>query len=96
MNLKRKLKHQAKHCPYCGKELNNWEDKTIDHIIPRCKGGKTKLSNLLVCCFECNQKKDDRDLKDFIKNRYHLFRYLRVFCKQYRYLILDKINSLAF
>ncbi|PTM56679.1 HNH endonuclease [Desmospora activa] len=41
-------------CRYCGRYGN-----TVDHIIPRAKGGKNKMENLVACCFDCNQAKKD-------------------------------------
>ncbi len=28
---------------------------TIDHIIPRSRGGRSRLDNMVVSCFTCNQ-----------------------------------------
>jgi len=47
-------------CQYCGKLLNNPKDRTIDHVIPKSKGGKTVWSNVVLCCKKCNLKKGDR------------------------------------
>ncbi|MDM8524647.1 HNH endonuclease [Desulfococcaceae bacterium HSG8] len=44
-------------CAYCG--AGN-EKLTIDHIIPRSKGGKTNFENCVSCCKDCNNKKGDR------------------------------------
>lgn len=33
------------------------KDATIDHVIPRCKNGSDKESNLVVACYNCNNKK---------------------------------------
>jgi 5-methylcytosine-specific restriction endonuclease McrA len=33
---------------------------TKDHIIPRSKGGKNKLSNYQPMCIHCNKKKADK------------------------------------
>ena len=41
-------------CQYCGKESN---DLTFDHVIPKCKGGKTKWENVVAACNICNLKK---------------------------------------
>lgn len=52
------------HCGYCGVYVPKGET-TRDHIVPRAKGGQTNAENLLMCCFECNQRKADLDMEDF-------------------------------
>lgn len=49
-------------CQYCGKTLAG-RSLTIDHVVPRCKGGKTNWSNCVVACFSCNEKKGDKSLE---------------------------------
>ncbi len=44
-------------CAYCGSERSD----TLDHIIPRAKGGLTKIGNLLSCCAACNLAKSDQE-----------------------------------
>jgi len=43
-------------CQYCGKTTN----LTIDHLVPKCKGGSDSWSNTVVSCVRCNNKKGDR------------------------------------
>ena len=43
-------------CQYCGSEKN----LTMDHIIPKSKGGKNNWLNLVTCCERCNKIKGDR------------------------------------
>ena len=38
-------------CQYCGKSTKNL---TIDHIIPRSKGGKHTWKNVVSACVSCN------------------------------------------
>lgn len=45
-------------CAYCGDERAH----TLDHIVPRAKGGSTKRGNLLACCPTCNLDKSDTDM----------------------------------
>ena len=40
-------------CAYCGSE----ENLTIDHILPRSRGGLDEKINVLCCCKKCNQSK---------------------------------------
>lgn len=35
---------------------------TIDHVIPRSKGGLNHISNLKTCCINCNSLKKDKIL----------------------------------
>ena len=44
-------------CQYCGKTGGSL---TIDHIIPKSKGGKDSWENLVVCCNRCNNKKGNQ------------------------------------
>lgn len=46
-------------CAYCGRKTNKW---TLDHIIPKSKGGVTRRWNLIRCCSRCNGNKSDNDL----------------------------------
>src|SRR5258706_11144798 len=46
-------------CQYCGTRGNGFE-LTIDHILPRSRGGRTTPDNLCAACFACNQRKGDR------------------------------------
>lgn len=50
-------------CSYCG-EKGNSRDLTLDHIIPKCRGGENIPENLVTCCFRCNQKKRDSSLEE--------------------------------
>jgi hypothetical protein len=48
-------------CQYCGKHSR---ELTLDHVIPRSRGGQSTWENLVACCRACNGKKGSRLLKD--------------------------------
>ena len=43
-------------CQYCGLVLPSSE-LTLDHVIPRSRGGASTWENLVACCHECNREK---------------------------------------
>ncbi|MBD2846109.1 HNH endonuclease [Paenibacillus sp. IB182496] len=50
-------------CFYCGEYGD-----TLDHLVPRAKGGHTTPVNCVCTCSLCNQSKADRNLEDFIQS----------------------------
>lgn len=46
-------------CVYCGSTQN----LTIDHVIPRSRGGSNEWNNLVIACRECNHKKGHKTLE---------------------------------
>jgi hypothetical protein len=46
-------------CCYCGGHAD-----TMDHVIPRAKGGPHRWENVVACCFDCNQLKDCKTLDE--------------------------------
>ena len=52
------------YCPYCGNKIF---DGHVDHIYPVAKGGLSSTKNMVRVCSECNFKKKDMTLNQFIK-----------------------------
>ena len=46
----------AGHCVYCGKRIE-FDDMTIDYILPQSKGGKDTVGNTVHACQLCNNQK---------------------------------------
>jgi 5-methylcytosine-specific restriction endonuclease McrA len=46
-------------CQFCGQVLPAGE-LTLDHVVPRSRGGHTDWDNLVACCHSCNNQKGDR------------------------------------
>jgi 5-methylcytosine-specific restriction endonuclease McrA len=58
-------------CQYCGLDLCD-KTATIDHIVPRCKGGGSTWTNMITACKKCNLAKGNRTPKEAkmpIKNK---------------------------
>ncbi len=49
------LRRDGYRCGYCGKSAN-----TIDHVLPKSRGGNDSWENLVACCLRCNNAKGDR------------------------------------
>lgn len=46
-------------CQYCSKNIGK-SSGTLDHVIPRSRGGKTDYNNCVYCCKDCNNTKGNR------------------------------------
>jgi 5-methylcytosine-specific restriction endonuclease McrA len=46
-------------CQYCGAQPGT-EELTIDHLVPRSRGGTTSWENCVLACVSCNKRKADR------------------------------------
>jgi 5-methylcytosine-specific restriction endonuclease McrA len=58
---RRNVLHRDSHtCQYCGFK----EDLTIDHIIPRSRGGIDEWDNVVTACVRCNIRKGNRTPKE--------------------------------
>ena len=55
-NRTRIFKRDNHECAYCGSK----KQLTLDHIIPKSRGGGNDWNNLVTCCFKCNLKKGNK------------------------------------
>ena len=55
-NRNRIYKRDGHSCVYCGSSKN----LTLDHVIPKSRGGTNDWTNLVTSCFKCNLKKANR------------------------------------
>ena len=53
-------------CAACGRQMKSIEECHFDHIFPFAKGGKSTLDNCQILCSDCNLKKNDKLLADFM------------------------------
>jgi 5-methylcytosine-specific restriction endonuclease McrA len=50
-------------CQYCGVKPPK-DELTIDHITPRCKGGRSTWENVVLACQKCNSRKGSKAPED--------------------------------
>jgi 5-methylcytosine-specific restriction endonuclease McrA len=48
-------------CAYCGSASGRL---TLDHVVPRSRGGESTWENVVTACAPCNHKKGDRTLEE--------------------------------
>ena len=54
-------------CSYCGIWFTRKKHRvTMDHVVPRAKGGLTEEQNLRPACLTCNSVKGDRTVEEFM------------------------------
>lgn len=49
------LRRDGRRCAYCGNRAD-----TIDHVVPRSRGGRHTWDNCVAACRTCNSRKADR------------------------------------
>lgn len=54
-------------CQYCDIKLPR-KQLTLDHVLPKSKGGQNTWKNLVTCCEKCNCRKGDKLLDNFHLN----------------------------
>lgn len=57
LSRKNILRRDGFHCMYCG---DHHPPLTVDHIIPRSRGGADVWENLVCACVKCNNRKGSR------------------------------------
>lgn len=85
-------------CAYCDSKSN----LSIDHVIPRIRGGNDDGTNLILSCRKCNSSKSGYDLLEWFEKRNAfpplmiLRRYLKIafdHCDRFNFLEMDVASS---
>ena len=63
------IKVFGKVCCYCGNKLYV-KELTLDHVMPREKGGSNRVANILFSCRKCNSMKGTKNIGQFIIDEY--------------------------
>lgn len=54
--IRARLMQQNPRCFYCQSPVD-WDGATLDHVLPKAKGGTDAIENLVLACRKCNQAK---------------------------------------
>jgi 5-methylcytosine-specific restriction endonuclease McrA len=57
LSRKNILRRDSHRCQYCGRGDNAL---TLDHVVPKARGGDDSWENLVTACVVCNNRKGDR------------------------------------
>src|SRR6478752_3064073 len=53
------LRRDSRRCAYC-----HGRGDTVDHVVPKSRGGEHSWENCVACCVRCNTRKADRLLEE--------------------------------
>jgi 5-methylcytosine-specific restriction endonuclease McrA len=63
LNRRNIFARDSNKCQYCGKYFST-SDLSLDHVVPRSRGGVGTWENLVCCCLKCNVKKGNKLLSE--------------------------------
>jgi 5-methylcytosine-specific restriction endonuclease McrA len=59
LNRRNLFARDGNRCQYCGRKFKTTE-LSIDHVVPRSRGGRTLWNNVVCACMACNVRKGGR------------------------------------
>ena len=62
------LQRDGNKCVYCGKSGRN-QTLELDHVVPRSGDGRNRHDNLVAACRQCNSRKGNQPLEQFLRRR---------------------------
>ena len=68
------LEKWQRKCAYCGATDTQLE---IEHMIAKSSCGSNRVSNLTLSCTKCNQKKGNKTIEQFLKNKPELLKSIK-------------------
>jgi 5-methylcytosine-specific restriction endonuclease McrA len=63
LNRRNIFLRDGNHCQYCGRKFPSSE-LSLDHVLPRSRGGQTTWENVACACVACNVRKGGRTPKE--------------------------------
>jgi len=71
-NKKNILRRDGYACQYCNRRGDRL---TVDHVLPRSRGGETTWTNVVAACLKCNLRKGNRPVHPRFLFSVHLLRH---------------------
>ena len=66
LNVDQLIERDGPSCVWCGREL--WRrDLTLEHVVPRSRGGHATPENALVACRSCNRRRGSRPVDAYAR-----------------------------
>lgn len=59
LSKKNLMTRDERTCQYCSREVDSTR-ATVDHVLPRTRGGRHRWDNVVLSCKPCNGAKDNR------------------------------------
>jgi 5-methylcytosine-specific restriction endonuclease McrA len=60
------IERDGPECVWCGREL--WRrDLTLEHVIPRSRGGHLVAENAVVACRSCNKRRGSKPVDAYVR-----------------------------
>ena len=68
VDVEQLIERDGPECVWCGREL--WRrDLTLDHVVPRSRGGHMTSENALLACRSCNRRRGSRPVDAYVRDR---------------------------
>lgn len=66
MTVEQLIERDGPACVWCGREP--WRrDLTLEHVVPRSRGGHMTAENALVACRRCNRRRGSRPVDAYVR-----------------------------
>ena len=67
LNIEQLIERDGSSCVWCGRRL--WRgDLTVEHVVPRSRGGHLTAENALVACRSCNRRRGSRPVDAYVRD----------------------------
>ncbi len=84
LRIRKLLKRDGDRCHWCRVRLvadapeAAWDRLTVDHVVPRSRGGRNALTNLVLACGRCNRRRGAMPAQEWQASPYLARRRLEV------------------